>query len=146
MDKDTNSNHFKNAFTKALNSFISITPMLLGVLLLLGLFQNYITTDMLKTLFGYNTISDIFAGTLFGSISSGNPITSYIISEELINSGVSLYAASAFVLAWVTLGIIQLPAEVSVFGFKFTLLKNILTLLSTLMIAYLSVITIQVFS
>jgi len=145
MDIDNNSNHLKKSFFKGLNSFIAITPMLLGVLLLLGLFQNYITTEMLKTLFGFNTLSDILAGTLFGSISSGHPITSYIISEELIDSGVSLYAASAFVLAWVTLGIIQLPAELSVFGLKFTILKNLLTLLSTLLIAYLSVLTIQVF-
>ena len=142
--EDTKKNSLTKAFIKAFNSFLSITPMLLGVLLLLGLFQNYITTDMLRTLFGINTLSDIFAGTLFGSISSGHPITSYIISEELINSGVSFYAASAFVLSWVTLGIIQLPAEVSVFGLRFTLLKNILTLLSTLLVAYLSVLTIQV--
>ena len=145
MDKDNNQNHLKTAFTKALNSFISITPMLLGVLLLLGLFQNYITTDMLKTFFGFNTLSDLGVGTLFGSISSGNPITSYIISEELLNSGVSLYATSAFILSWVTLGFVHLPAEASVFGLKFTILKNTLTLLSTIAVAYFSVLTIGLF-
>ena len=145
MDKKNNQNHLKTAFTKALNSFISITPMLLGVLLLLGLFQNYITTDMLKTFFGFNTLSDLGVGTLFGSISSGNPITSYIISEELLNSGVSLYATSAFILSWVTLGFVHLPAEASVFGLKFTILKNTLTLLSTIAVAYFSVLTIGLF-
>lgn len=145
MDKQNNPKSLKKSFIKALFNFISITPIIFGVLLLLGLFQNYITTLMLKTLFGFSTFSDILSGTLFGSISSGHPITSYIIAEELLESGVSLYAAIALVLAWVTLGIIQLPAEVSVFGIKFTLLKNILTLISTLFIAYLAVFTMELF-
>ena len=135
----------KKAFKKALFSFIAITLMLLGVILLIGLFQNYITTQMLKTLFGFTISTDILTGTLFGAISSGHPITSYIISEELLKSGVSLYATTAFVLSWVTLGIIQLPAEASVFGIKFTILKNLLTLISTLFIAYLTVVTLRLF-
>jgi len=133
------------AFIKALYTFLSIIPMLLGVILLIGIFQNYITTDMLKTLFGFSIPTDIFTGTFFGAISSGHPITSYIIGEELLNGGVTIYAVSAFVLAWVTLGIIQLPAEASIFGIKFTIIKNILTLFSTLIIAYLSVITLAIF-
>ncbi len=145
MDKNKTSPSLKNSFYKALQSFISIVPMLLGVILLVGLFQTYVTPDMLKTFFGYNILSDLLTGTAFGAVSSGNPITSYIVSEELLNNGVTLYAASAFVLSWVTLGIIHLPAEASVFGMKFTLLKNILTLVSTLAIAYLSVITLQGF-
>lgn len=138
------SSQFNIALKKALLSFISIIPMLLGVILLIGLFQNYITTEMLKSMFGFSFATDLLTGTFFGAISSGNPITSYIISEELLNSGVSLYAASAFILSWVTLGIIQLPAEASVFGLRFTVLKNILTLLSTLFVAFFSVITLQV--
>lgn len=144
MNQPEENPTFKKSFKKALYSFISITPMLLGVLLLLGLFQNYITVEMLKSLFGFSTSLDIFAGTFFGAISSGHPITSYIISEELLNNKVSLYATTAFILSWVTLGIIQLPAEISVFGIKFTILKNLLTLISTLLIAYLTVITLKV--
>lgn len=136
---------FKTSFKKALKSFIAITPMLAGVILLIGIFQTYVTTEMITTLFGYNILSDIFTGTIFGAVSSGNPITSYIISEELLNSGVTLYAVSAFILSWVTLGIIHLPAEASVFGIKFTVYKNLLTLLSTLSVAFLTVITLKIF-
>lgn len=145
MKNTISSPTIKKSFFKAFNGFISITPMLIAVILLIGVFQTYVTTEMLKTLFGYNTLTDIFTATLFGGISSGNPITSYIISEELLNSGISLYAASAFVLSWVTLGIIQLPAEATVFGVKFTVLKNLLTLISTMCIAYLCVVTLRLF-
>jgi len=121
-------------------------PMLLGVIGLIGIMQTYITPDMLSTLFGYGVVADIGTGTLMGAISAGNPAVSYIISEELLGQGVTLYAVTAFILAWVTLGMVQLPAEVSVFGVRFTLYKNILTLLSTMLVAYFTVMTLEVFA
>ena len=133
------------AFKKALENFLSMTPMLLGVIGFVAILQTYVTPDILAHLFGYGQLSDIFTGTFIGAISSGNPAISYIISEQLLNQGVSLYALSAFILSWVTLGIVQLPAEVSVFGLKFTFYKNILTLLSTMLVAYLTVLTLGVF-
>lgn len=136
----------KKALKKAIMSLISMMPMLLGVIGLIGIIQTYITPDMLSTLFGYGVVADIGTGTLMGAISSGNPAVSYIIAEELLTQGVTLYAVTSFVLAWVTLGIMQLPAEASVFGLRFTLYKNILTLLSTILVAYFTVITLQVFA
>jgi len=134
----------KIAFKKALNNFLSMTPMLLGVIGLVSIMQTYITPEMLSHLFGYGITTDIFTGTFIGAISSGNPAVSYIISDQLLNQGVTLYAVSAFILAWVTLGIVQLPAELSVFGLKFTFYKNILTLFATMLVAYCTVLTLQV--
>jgi len=133
------------AFKKALNNFLSMTPMLLGVIGFIAILQTYVTPDMLAHLFGYGIITDIFTGTFIGAISSGNPAVSYIISDQLLTQGVSLYAVTAFIISWVTLGIVQLPAEVSVFGLKFTFYKNILTLVATMLVAYLTVLTIGVF-
>ena len=135
----------KQALKKAFLNFLSMTPMLVAVILLVGMMQTYVTSDMLSNLFGYTIATDILTGTFIGAISSGNPAISYIISDGLLQEGVSLYAVSAFILGWVTLGIVQLPAEFSVFGFKFALYKNILTLLSTLFVAFLTVVTLKVF-
>lgn len=134
----------KIAFKKALNNFLSMTPMLLGVIGFVAVLQTYVTPDMLSHLFGYGTTTDIFTGTFIGAISSGNPAISYIISDQLLNQGVTLYALAAFILSWVTLGIVQLPAEASVFGLKFTFYKNILTLFATMLVAYFTVLTLQV--
>ncbi len=133
------------ALKKAFNNFLSMTPMLLGVIGFIAILQTYITPDMLAHLFGYGTTTDIFTGTFIGAISSGNPAVSYIISDQLLSQNVSLYAISAFILAWVTLGIVQLPAEASVFGLKFTFYKNILTLIATMLVAYLTVLTLGIF-
>ena len=136
----------KKAFTKALMGFISISPMLIAVMGLVGLMQIYVTPDILSTFFGYGSLVDTLVGTLAGAISMGQAVISYVVAEGLMEQGVSLYALSAFILAWVTLGFVQLPAEASVFGLKFTFYRNILTLISTIIIAYATVLTVGALS
>ncbi len=136
----------KKAFKKSLFSFISIFPMIMGVVGLVGLMQIYITPDMISKFFGYGDILDIFAGTFAGAISVGQGMISYVVADGLMEQGVSIYALSAFILSWVTLGFIQIPAEATVFGVRFTIYRNILTLISTILVAYLSVISVKFLS
>ena len=136
----------KKAFSKALIGFISITPMLIAVIGLVGLMQVYLTPDMLARLFGYGPVLDTLSGTLAGAVSMGQGMISYVVAEGLMEQGVSHYALSAFILSWITLGFVQLPAEASVFGIKFTVYRNILTLISTIVIAYATVFTVGLLS
>ena len=136
----------KKAFVGALKNFASTLPMIIAITGLIGLFQTYITPSMLSNLFGFSDISDILIGTLTGAISSGNGAVSYVVAEGLKTQGVSIYALSAFILAWVTLGFIQIPAEASIFGLKFTFIRNILALISTILISYLAVVTTGIFT
>ncbi len=123
-----------------------MAPLLLSVIGLVGLFQVLVTPRMLASLFQGNPFLDTLIGTLSGATAAGNPIVSYVISGELLAQGISLYAVSAFLLSWVTLGFIQLPAEVAVFGSRFTLYRNILALIFTMLIAVLTTLTMQVVS
>ena len=145
QNKIQNKPTIKKAFINSTKSFISILPMIIAVTGLIGLFQVYITAEMLSSLFGYSEFLDTLVGTLVGAISSGNGAISYVVAQGLQDQGVSLYALSAFILAWVTLGFVQLPAEASVFGVRFTIVRNILALISTILISYLTVLTIGLF-
>ncbi len=120
-----------------------MAPLLFGVIGLVGLFQVLVTPAMLASMFRGNPLLDTLIGTLTGGISAGHPIVSYLIGGELLDQGISLYAVSAFLLSWITLGLIQLPAEVEVFGGRFTLYRNILALLFTMIIAGLTTLTLQ---
>ena len=142
--KQEEINLFIKEFKKAVFMFITMTPLLLGVIGLVGILQTYITADMMASIFGWGVIGDTFVGAFTGAISSGNPTVSYLIGGELLEDGVSLYAVTAFILSWVTLGIIQLPAEAEVFGFQFTLYRNLLSLISTIIIAIATVITVGI--
>jgi len=136
---------FKKAFIGSFGSFISILPMMVAIIALVGIFQTYITSSMISSFFGYGEFTDIFTGTFIGSIAVGHGSIGFIIAQGLKEQGVSLYALSSFTLAWVILGFIQLPAEASVFGVKFTIFRNILAFISTIFIAYCTVLTMRLF-
>ena len=123
-----------------------MAPLLLGVIGLVGLFQVLVTPEMLGSLFRGNPLADTLIGTLTGAAAAGNPVVSYILGGELLAQGISLYAVSAFILSWVTLGFIQLPAEVEVFGRRFTLFRNLLAFVFTMLIAVATALTLQVLS
>ena len=144
MKKPNDNPTFKKIFINSILSFVSLSPMIVAVIGLVAIFQTYVSADMLSKLFGHGIILDIFNGTFMGAISSGNGAIAYIVSDGLKQQGVSIYALIAFILAWTTLSFTHLPAEATVFGVKFTAYRNILTFLSTLFIAYLSVITFKV--
>ncbi len=131
---------------KSALSFLGMAPLLLGVIGLVGLFQVLVTPKMLASLFRGNPLADTLIGTLTGAVAAGNPVVSYLLGGELLAQGISLYAVSAFILSWVTLGFIQLPAEVEVFGGRFTLYRNILAFVFTMLIAVLTTLTLQVLS
>ncbi len=136
----------KKAFINSFKNFISIMPVMIAIVGLVSIFQTYITSDMISQLFGYNRFSDILTGTLIGAIANGHGSLSFIIAKGLQSQGVSIYALSTFTLAWVSLGFVQLPAEASIFGIRFTIIRNILAFLSTIIITYLTIITIGLVS
>ena len=123
----------------------SIIPMILAIVGLVGLFNAFISTEMITSLFTGSVIYDTFISTIVGSISVGQPVVSYIIGGELSDSGISLYAITAFILSFVTLGIIQLPLEYSLFGVRFTLIRNLLSFLFAMIIAILTVYLLGIF-
>ncbi len=136
----------KNIFTGAYYSLRSMAPMLLGVVGLVGLFQTYMTPQMLQSLFSGHTLSDMSIGVVAGGVSVGQPFISYIIGGELLDEGVSMYAVSAFILSFVTLGVVQLPMEWSLFGRRFTLVRNLLALVFAFIVAFLTAFMLQVVS
>ncbi len=137
---------FKKALINAAKTLYTIFPMLLAVIGLVGLFETYITPEMLQSLFSGSPLYDTMVGTLVGGVSVGQPFLSYIIGGELLEEGISLYAVTAFILSFVTLGVVQLPFEYALFGLRFTLVRNLLSLLFALIIAWATVATIGMFS
>ena len=136
-------NNIKEAFNKSLKGFLSMLPMLLAILLLLGIFDVYITKDIMLSFFISNNFVDTITGTLLGGVLTGNPMISYILGGELTDAGVSLYAVTAFILSWVTIGLVQLPAEVEIFGLRFTFYRTLFTFITTILVSLATVLTVN---
>jgi len=137
---------FKSAFKDTFKTLYMISPMLLAVIGLIGLFKTFITPEMLHTFFTGSLLHDMLMGVGLGGISVGQPFLSYIIGGELLNEGASFYGVTAFILAFVTLGVVQLPMEFSIFGFRFMLLRNLLSLLFAFLISWAIALTLGMLS
>jgi len=133
-----------DAFQKTLRNFGTVLPMILGVVLLLGLFRVFVTNEMINAVFTGNVLRDTVFGALIGSISAGNAIASYIIGGELLKEQVSLFAVAAFIVAWVTVGVIQFPAEVAILGKRFAIARNLLCFMLSILVALATVTTLMV--
>ncbi|MBW2567863.1 MAG: NifB/NifX family molybdenum-iron cluster-binding protein [Deltaproteobacteria bacterium] len=128
-----------HAFKNSANQFIRLLPVLTGVVLLLGLFSSFMTKELLSSVFSGNIVEDTLLGASLGSIFAGNPISSYIIGGELLRYGISLFAVTALIVSWVTVGIVQLPAEMAALGKRFALVRNTVSFALALIIAILTV-------
>lgn len=137
-----NKEKIKESLGKTINSFKQSMPILLGVLLLIALATNAIPKNFYVRLFTGNPLIDPFIGAFFGSIAAGNPITSYVIGGELKSQGVSMVAIVAFILSWVTVGVIQLPAESLMLGRRFALIRNLVSFFLAIIISILTVLTL----
>jgi len=135
----------KKAIIKAGKGLLKSFPMILGTILLISLISALIPKSFYTNVFSKNIILDSFIGSLVGSISAGNPITSYIFGGELLAQGISLLAVTAFLVAWVTVGLIQLPAESTILGKKFALLRNIISFVLAIIVAIIIILILGVF-
>jgi uncharacterized membrane protein YraQ (UPF0718 family) len=135
---------FGQALKQAVLGLLSMLPMIVAIVGLVGLFQTFVTQEMLASLFTGDPVRDTLVGTVAGGIAVGQALISYILGGELLEQGVSMYAVTAFILAWVTLGVVQLPAEAEVLGGRFTLWRNVLAFLSTLLVSVATVWTMGV--
>ncbi len=116
--------------------------MLCGILLLVSL-AHQLFKDSYQQWFTGNIILDPLLGTIAGSISFGIPITSYVTGGELLRSGVSLLAVTAFIMSWTTVGWIMLPMEAAYLGKRFALVRNLLNFVFSLLVAVATVTTLE---
>lgn len=132
------------AFLKALRTFSTAVPIIISVILLFGLFRAFIPQSWIRSVFTGSLIKDTLLGAFIGSISAGNPVNSYIIGGELLKDHVSLYAVTAFIITWVTIGFVQFPAEASILGKRFALKRNILSFILAFFVSVATVTTIKI--
>ena len=132
--------NMKESIYRAAKGLWNAFPMILGTILLVSLISTIIPKSFYMSVFSKNSFLDSFIGAVIGSVSAGNPIISYIFGGEMLDQGVSLIAVTAFLVSWVTVGLIQLPAESAILGRKFSMLRNLTAFLFSIVVAILTVL------
>ena len=138
-------NHLRDGLKKTMHTFINVLPIIVGMLLLTSLVVTVFSEQISSGLFGNGNILDTLLSASIGSIAVGHPLASYLLGGELLGSGVDLIAVTALVVTWVTVGIVQLPAEAMMLGARFAVYRNIVSFIVAIAIAFLTVYTLQLF-
>ncbi len=133
----------KESIIKSARMFGKALPVITGILILISLFNIYVPPSYFKTLFTGSPLDPV-TGAFFGGIVAGNPVTSYLISGDLLKQGVSLMAVTAFLVSWVTVGVVQLPAEIQFMGKKFAIVRNISAFVLSILVAFATVLILEV--
>ncbi len=140
MDNEKIQKIKESLFRSAKSLYFSL-PILLGVILLIGLANTFIPKEAYSSIFSNISALDAFIGAAIGSVLAGNPITSYIMGGEFLAQGVGLFAVTSFLVAWVTVGIVQLPAESLLLGKRFAIWRNLTSFVFAIIV---SVITVMI--
>lgn len=131
---------------RTLRAFVQMLPIFLGMLLLTALIFAWLPASSLQALFGTHPALDVLAGAVVGSIAMGHPLAGYLLGGELLAGGVSLIAVTALIVAWVTVGVVQLPAESLMLGRRFAFFRNLLCFISAIAVAWLTVGALELLS
>ena len=127
------------AIRKSARQMINLLPIFIGIVFLIGLIDKLIPTTAYALIFTKNPFFDSIIGAVLGSLLAGSPVISYILGGEFAGQGISLVAVTAFMIAWVTVGVIQFPAESATLGKRFAFERNILSFVFSIISAIIIV-------
>ena len=132
----------QQAFFQTAGLFKEVLPILVGILLVVGLMHQLLHQHYHRWFTGHYLLDPLIGATA-GAISFGLPITSYITGGELLQSGVSLLAVTAFLLTWTTVGLVMIPLEAASLGKRFAILRNLLNFVFALFVAAATALTLH---
>jgi predicted Fe-Mo cluster-binding NifX family protein len=129
----------RSALKQTMKQFSSMFPVLLGVIMIMGLIQAFLSKELILKIFSKNPLVDTLIGTFTGSIFAGNPVNSYVIGQSLLQLGAGWAGVCALMFSWVSIGLVQMPAEVQSLGIRFSLVRYGAAFITTIAVSLLTV-------
>lgn len=129
----------KKAVKKGGIQFLKQLPMLISIFLVVGLFDEFIPKSVVMAFVGKgNKALSILSSAVFGTIVMGPVSSAYPLGALLLKKGATITATAIFLNSWVMVGFVTMPYEISVFGKRFTLTRNILAFIGAIVIGILT--------
>ncbi len=128
--------NIKKTFFQTLIWFKELIPMLLGIIIIVAMLKEAWAFEIIAKYLSNNFLSVILAD-IFWSFSAWNTINSYIIANSFWKLDNYILVITTFLIAWTTVWIIQIPAEIYFFGKKFAIIRNIISFVFAIIGAYL---------
>lgn len=128
----------KRSLIVALKSFIRIIPTVLIMILLIGLLLGFVPPSEISRIAGEQSgFSGVLLLALSGAIMHIPSLISFPLGASLLESGASVTAVAAFIVTLTMIGTITLPLEIKELGKKIALLRNGISFIIALVIAFI---------
>ena len=127
----------KKALIKAWNSFKNILPLLLGVIFLVGLMLSILDTELISRIIGTKSgVLGVLLASVVGSVTLIPGFIAFPTAALLLEGGAGYIQIAAFVQTLMMVGIVTLPMEIKYFNKKVAALRNVLSFILSIGVAY----------
>ena len=117
------------ALIHALRVSLLVLPVLLFIFVLMGLLEVYVPREVFASVLGSgHGVLGIFLGELLGTFALIEPAAVFPFAGFLHQNGATYGSVVAFVMSAILIGIVTLPLELNQFGARFTVTRNVVTL------------------
>ena len=119
-------------------SFIKILPMVFIILIAIGLLLGFVPPDQISRFVGEQSgAGGILLVGIVGAIMHIPALLSFPLAASILESGASITAVAAFVTTLTMIGMITLPLEIKILGKKMALLRNGISFVIAIAIAFI---------
>jgi len=126
----------KMALKKAWKSFENILPQFIVILILVGIMLAAISPEMISALIGHQSgYLGMFIVAIIGAITLIPGFVAFPLAAALLNSGAGLMQITVFISTLMMVGVVTIPVEISYFGKKATVLRNLLAFAFSFIVA-----------
>ncbi len=126
----------KMVLKKAYKSFMNILPQMLGIMMLVGFSLSILSPEQISSLVGENSgYLGTFVAAVVGSISLLPGFVAFPLAAALKNNGAGYMQLAALISSLMMVGIITLPVEISYFGKKASITRNVLAFFFSIIVA-----------
>ena len=128
----------KKALKVAGRSFVSIFPMVVIIILIIGLLLGFIPPAAISGFIGRQSGWEGFLSiALIGSTVNIPSLLSFPLAASLLDNGATIASVAVFITTLTMIGMVTLPLEIKLLGKKFTFLRNGISFVIAVIIALL---------
>lgn len=132
-----NQKKTKMAIKKAWKAFENILPQLSAILLLIGFALSILSPATISYFMGEQSgVFGVFFAALIGSVTLIPGFVAFPLAAALLESGAGYMQIGAFVSTLMMVGVVTIPMEIGYFGKKATLIRNVLALGFSFVVAF----------
>lgn len=126
----------KMALKKAWKAFENILPQFLTVLVIIGLAFAIFTPEEIQRVLGESAgVLGVILSLIIGSAVFIPGFVAFPLASALLENGAGYAQVAAFISSLMMVGVITIPLEVSIFGKKSTVIRNVAALVFSVIVA-----------